>query len=195
MPLAHDLMRRLRGSAPSGKSGQRMAAPQGDKQMGKIREFTCPSCQKSWRINVGHGLRHATLENVIQAFPPEIQQKIKETAAKEQLPLFEFHYSAALCAQCQAVVSVPVIRFLQTGKQYTGVCPDCGSANSASLNDDLNGDSNSGIPNCSNQDRTAPNAGHQDCESPVCITPDDTACLCPHCGKAQLSVQDTGNWD
>ena len=113
--------------------------------MGKIREFTCPSCQKSWRINVGHGLRHATLENVIQAFPPEIQQKIKETAAKEQLPLFEFHYSAALCAQCQAVVSVPVIRFLQTGKQYTGVCPDCGSANSASLNDDLNGDSNSGI--------------------------------------------------
>lgn len=140
--------------------------------MGKVCEFTCPACQSSWTINIGHGLRHATLENVCKAFPADIQQKIKETAAEEHLPLFEFNYHAALCPQCKAVVSVPVIRFLQTGKSYIGVCPECGN-------------SDCGDPQPNEPDHTAP----------LSIIHDDMACLCPHCEKMQLSVQEIGNWD
>lgn len=150
--------------------------------MGKIRKFACPACQSSWTINIGHGLRHATLENVLKSFPADIQQKIKETATEEQLPLFEFNYCAALCPQCKTVVSVPVIRFLQTSKSHIGICPDCGVP---SLDN----------PNCRSSGGNNPDCDDSNCGEPVFIIPDDTACLCPHCEKAQLSIQDIGSWD
>lgn len=170
--------------------------------MGKICEFTCPACQSSWTINIGHGLRHATLENVCKAFPAEIQQKIKETAAEEHLPLFEFNYRAALCPQCKAVISVPVIRFLQTGKSYIGVCPECGNSEDCKPQPS---DPGCGSQHCGGSDSTATNGDDCDCgdpqpnepdhTAPLSIIDDDMACLCPHCEKTQLSVQDIGNWD
>ena len=43
--------------------------------MGKICEYTCPSCNTIWSIHIGHGMEHAILENILDVFPTEIQKK------------------------------------------------------------------------------------------------------------------------
>ena len=44
--------------------------------MGRINRFLCPSCRMTWQIQLGHGFRHALLENVLEAFPEDIREKI-----------------------------------------------------------------------------------------------------------------------
>lgn len=96
--------------------------------MGKISGFVCPSCHKSWEVQLGHGMGHAALESVLDEFPPDIRQKILADTGGEPYPAFEFNYFPAVCWQCQNIVAVPVIYLHQTGQTYTGACPDCGNS-------------------------------------------------------------------
>lgn len=96
--------------------------------MGRISEFTCPSCNVSWKVRLGHGIGHAALENVLDIFPADIQRKILADTEEEQIPLFEFNYRAAVCEQCKKIVSVPSIYLHQKGYVYTGACTECGNA-------------------------------------------------------------------
>lgn len=96
--------------------------------MGRISVFVCPSCDRSWEVQLGHGMGHAAFESVLDEFPPDIRQDILADTGGEQYPAFEFNYCPALCRQCQSVVPVPVIYLHQTGQTYTGACPDCGSS-------------------------------------------------------------------
>ena len=75
--------------------------------MGRIREYTCSSCNKVWRVHTGHGMEHAILKNVLDAFPTDIQQKIILDTKEEQFPYFEFNYRPAVCTRCRKVLSCP----------------------------------------------------------------------------------------
>lgn len=96
--------------------------------MGRINRFLCPSCRKTWQIQLGHGFRHALLENVLGAFPADIQEQILADVKGESFPSFEFQYRAAVCPKCQQVIAVPVIYLHQSGHIYSPACPDCGTS-------------------------------------------------------------------
>ena len=93
--------------------------------MGVIREFRCPSCEKTWKLSTGHGMRHGMLGRVMEAFPQDIQRKIVEDVGKS-LPLFTFNYEAAVCGQCRELVALPVLQLMDSGHTYRGRCPRCG---------------------------------------------------------------------
>ena len=42
--------------------------------MGRIREFSCQSCGEVWQLQLGHGMNHAALENVLEVFSEDIQK-------------------------------------------------------------------------------------------------------------------------
>ncbi len=94
--------------------------------MGIVQEYRCPSCRKTWKIFAGHGRVHCALSRVLLAFPADIQAKIREDIRQEQEPLFQFHYRPASCRQCQNIVAIPVLRFLENGHTYSTQCPECG---------------------------------------------------------------------
>ena len=95
--------------------------------MGRSREFACPSCSASWQLFLGHGMGHATLENVLDEFPADIQQKILADTKDEKIPSFEFNFCPAVCRQCKKVIAVPVIYLHHSEQTYFAPCPDCGS--------------------------------------------------------------------
>ena len=95
--------------------------------MGVIRRYQCPSCKKTWELFVGHGMKHGILGRVMGTFPKDIQKKIAVEVQGEQLPLVDFQYEEALCKNCQELVAVPVLRFMERQKTFLGKCPNCGS--------------------------------------------------------------------
>ena len=95
--------------------------------MGKTLELTCPSCNEEWQLRTGHGLAHATLENVLGAFPKEVQEKILSDTASERFPAFDFQYRPAICATCRKPVAAAEITLHATGATYMAPCPDCGA--------------------------------------------------------------------
>ncbi len=94
--------------------------------MGRITEFTCSSCGMSCQLFLGHGMGHGTLENVLQEFSADVQQKILADTEEEKIPSFEFSYRPAVCRQCRKVLSVPVIHLHRTRRTYFEPCPVCG---------------------------------------------------------------------
>ena len=96
--------------------------------MGIIQKFECPSCGTSWEVFLGHGMGHALIEDVLNVFPADIQEKILADTREEQFPSFEFNYRPAVCWQCRKVVSVPVTYLHQSGHTYSPDCPDCGAS-------------------------------------------------------------------
>lgn len=94
--------------------------------MGRISKFICPSCNMAWELPLGHGMRHATLGNVLNVFSEETRQKILADTEGEKAPVFEFNYCPAVCPQCGKMIAVPVIYLPRTGKTYVTACPDCG---------------------------------------------------------------------
>lgn len=94
--------------------------------MGRIREFSCPSCGMSCLLFLGHGMRHGTLENVLQEFSAGVQKKILADTKEEKIPSFEFNYRPAVCRQCKKILAVPGVYLHRTGQTYFGTCPECG---------------------------------------------------------------------
>lgn len=94
--------------------------------MGTIREFRCSSCHEGWRVNVGHGMMHGALEQVLKLFPNDIRQMILADTKGEQAPLFNFNFCAAVCSECCNIVVIPVIYLHETDKTYFSGCPECG---------------------------------------------------------------------
>lgn len=94
--------------------------------MGIIREFRCPSCHKTWRLSIGHGMVHGMLTRVLKIFPSDIQKKISEDIGSEEAPLFRFNYKIGACHQCKNMVAVPVFELIEQGQVYTAPCPKCG---------------------------------------------------------------------
>lgn len=95
--------------------------------MGRINKYTCPSCNISWQVRLGHGMGHAVLESVLDEFPADIRQKILTDTEGEQIPVFEFNYRPAACRRCKKLVSVPTIYLRQRGYTYSAACSECGS--------------------------------------------------------------------
>ena len=93
--------------------------------MGTIRKFTCPDCDWTWQVNLGHGIRHATLESVLTEFPEEMHPAILADSDGSPTPIFDFQYRAAHCPQCNKIISLPVISI--GGTVHAGSCPHCGS--------------------------------------------------------------------
>ena len=97
--------------------------------MGIIQEYNCPTCRKTWKIFTGHGMNHSTLNRVLESFSMKIKAEIlKENNISAGFePLFDFNYRPAICHQCQNIVALPVLRFIESGRTYTGECPECGN--------------------------------------------------------------------
>ena len=125
--------------------------------MGLIKEFRCPSCRKEWKISTGHGRNHATLKRVLGAFPSDTRQRILTDVKKDSEPLFLFQYHTAVCHPCRSLVSVPVLRFLETGQTFKGKCPVCGGE--LEIPED---DSHILCPQCQKQSLTVQEIGHWD---------------------------------
>lgn len=94
--------------------------------MGRIQEYKCPSCHGFWKLFLGHGWNHGSIKQVLKVFSPELQNKIIAEAKGDPDPLFLFNYQAALCKDCQNLLAVPVIQFLETKRMFMPKCPDCG---------------------------------------------------------------------
>lgn len=114
--------------------------------MGTIRDFECPSCYGTWRIRVGHGMMHGSLNHVLKAFPPDIQKKILTDIDGEPDPFFNFNYQAAACLQCGEIIAVPVLYLHKTECSYVSGCPECGSLELMPEED-----SNFQCPRCNNK--------------------------------------------
>ncbi|MCI8727160.1 MAG: hypothetical protein HFG66_13755 [Hungatella sp.] len=125
--------------------------------MGIIKEFKCPSCHKTWRISVGHGRAHSTLKRVLGAFPPDIRKKIGEDAQKDPDPLFLFNYRASLCQQCQDILEVPVLDFIEPRQSYISPCPKCGGRT-----DIVEDERSVSCPRCRQAVLTVQETGHWD---------------------------------
>ncbi|MCI9594960.1 MAG: hypothetical protein HFG51_12655 [Lachnospiraceae bacterium] len=95
--------------------------------MGVIQQFSCPSCQKTWKLRTGHGIRHAALGQVMEVFSEDIQRKIVAEVTGGQLPLFYFGYQAAACEHCREMAAVPVLRLIESNQTFVADCPGCGS--------------------------------------------------------------------
>ena len=93
--------------------------------MGRITEYTCQSCGAAWRLQLGHGMGHASLEVVLEEFPEDIRQKILTDIREEEIPFFEFNYRPALCRQCGKMTSIPTVYLNRSGRTYVGRCPVC----------------------------------------------------------------------
>lgn len=125
--------------------------------MGKMVKVACASCKREWQCMTGCGLSHALLQNVAQEFPEETGKKMMEEAAGEEFPAFEFGYCISVCGGCGNIVSVPVMRRGESGREYTGPCPVCGDG--VSLIADIGGVS---CPVCGNRTLTAEETGRWD---------------------------------
>lgn len=127
--------------------------------MGIIQEYKCPACRKTWRLFVGHGMNHNTLDHVLEAFPANIRHKVLETegSSKNLDSLFLFNYRPAVCRQCQDIVAIPVLRFPESGHLYISECPECG--NTPEL---LEESVNAFCPKCLKQNLSYKETGHWD---------------------------------
>lgn len=96
--------------------------------MGRISQFVCPECRQAWKINLGHGLRHAVLDKVLNEFSQEMREKILARIGGQQIFDFDFNYRAAVCGHCGEVVAVPVLGLRGMGEPFVGECPACGHA-------------------------------------------------------------------
>lgn len=67
---------------------------------------------------------HGDLRRVADLFPDEIKTELLKTVAEESFPIFDFQYRLSRCADCAAVVSVPVLELEE--RSYQGKCGRCG---------------------------------------------------------------------
>ena len=44
--------------------------------MGIIKEYKCSSCRKTWKLFTGHGMKHSTLNHILDIFPADLQVEI-----------------------------------------------------------------------------------------------------------------------
>jgi len=93
--------------------------------MGVVREFTCPSCHRSWKVFTGQGMMHSSLSAAAKTFPPDMQKQIL-MKAREGEPLFLFQFQQAVCGYCGSVEAVPILHFPESEETLTGPCPQCG---------------------------------------------------------------------
>lgn len=96
--------------------------------MGRTIQLTCPSCLEEWEFQIGHGIIHATLENVLSAFSQEVQARILSDTAAEKFPRFTFRYRLAICPACHKIAAVAELKLHTAGTTFTAPCPDCGGA-------------------------------------------------------------------
>ncbi len=125
--------------------------------MGIMKEIRCPSCHRDWKAAVGHGRMHGKLDRAVEAFPEELQRKIRMDAGLGDEPLFLFNYRLAVCPECKDIVAVPFLRFLETGWEYVSPCPKCGGKAEV-LEEDIPGI----CPNCQKAGLEAEETGHWD---------------------------------
>lgn len=92
--------------------------------MGVIKEYECPSCHKTWRFKLGHGMQHGILNNVKQYFSPDVQDAIDEKIEGKEFPWYEFNILVGQCSKCKSLQSVSKLK-LECG-DFTTVCIKCG---------------------------------------------------------------------
>lgn len=93
--------------------------------MGNISQFSCPDCRQAWRVNLGHGMNHAMLNTVLEAFSEQTRQKIVGCVGGRQILYFDFNYRAAVCSRCGNIVEIPVLKLPEIGETFVGECPEC----------------------------------------------------------------------
>ncbi len=127
--------------------------------MGIIKEYKCSSCRKTWKLFTGHGMKHSTLNHILDIFPADLQVEIlkDEDVSGEFDSLFDFNYRPAICHQCQDIVAVPVLHFIESGHTYIAQCPECG--NTVEF---LEEDADTFCPKCLKHRLSSQEAGHWD---------------------------------
>lgn len=94
--------------------------------MGEILKINCDECREEWQCSVGCGLLHGWKENVIAAFEEPERTAVSRWMNEQQIPLYDFAYQTASCPHCNKLVSVPVVRGIDTDEVFVGKCPVCG---------------------------------------------------------------------
>ncbi len=94
--------------------------------MGVIVKVFCESCNAAWDCHTGCGMQHGALENVTSLFPKDTERILKDYAARNEWPMFDFAFQLAVCKNCAGIVSVPALKLFESDTSYVGVCPDCG---------------------------------------------------------------------
>ncbi len=96
--------------------------------MGKVVKISCVSCGHTWENRIGCGLLHGNLGNVMKVFSGEEQEisQIRQYAAQNAYPVFDFAYRLACCNHCGNIVSVPVLNLADGAGDYIGSCVQCG---------------------------------------------------------------------
>ena len=95
--------------------------------MGAVVKVFCESCHAQWNCHTGCGMQHGMLENIVSLFPKDVADTLMKYAGCDESPAFDFAFRLAVCRYCNGIVSVPVLKMLESGTQYMGICPDCGN--------------------------------------------------------------------
>jgi len=93
--------------------------------MGRIIQISCGHCKSKWPLKIEYGMRHGMPKNIVREFPESIQTRIPLEAMQEHAMPWDFAFHPAVCESCASLVSVPVLRFRESGGVYTGTCPEC----------------------------------------------------------------------
>ncbi len=96
--------------------------------MGKINKLICKTCGKIYYTKNGCGISHGRLENVIPNFNDMDKIEIEKLRKASLFPAFQFEYKSGYCKSCNQIVSVPVLDFMEEGKEFFGDCEVCGSS-------------------------------------------------------------------
>ena len=94
--------------------------------MGEIERTTCKACGMSWQYNLGCGMNHWSIENVLELFSDEVKTQVYERIKDEKNPIFNFGYRRAVCDHCKAIVGIPILNLLTENYKYIGNCQECG---------------------------------------------------------------------
>lgn len=94
--------------------------------MGELKRIVCRSCGSEWECRTGCGLVHGKLEWIADLYGEDIRKEIKSCLKEGQLVPFTFAYQLSCCKKCGRIESVPVLRLEEDGREYVGVCRQCG---------------------------------------------------------------------
>lgn len=109
----------------------------------------------------GCGLQHGNIGNVIAAFGAKEQEQILNWCETKPIPLYDFRYQITVCSFCNNLVSVPVLRGIDTDITIVGTCPFCyGQLQTPPLeSEDV---SDTACPSCGNTTLMIEEVGHWD---------------------------------
>lgn len=96
--------------------------------MGKILQISCPKCNYSKQLHVGHGMEDFNLERISTYFTEEDSKRIMKYQSDSMIEHFHYDRKLSICPGCRRLDATPTLELiLHSGEtiEFYAKCTYC----------------------------------------------------------------------